>query len=170
MKAGLDYFKSRKYAYFLTFFNANNADSEIMLRPKFTFSMRRSLCYRLFLSAFAGIYYPFWLTGCEFIHKSLLEKYTGSYCYNKYVSACLFLYISKSLLLFCSYLKIYTFKCAAFNYKHVRGRAVKCRNCPMFCNGSWVQSSATSTFFFPFFSLVSLKMLVYILLQALRFI
>ena len=46
----------------------------------------------------------------------------------------------------------------------------KSRNCPVFCNGSWVQSSARSTFFLSFFSLVSLKMLVYILLQALRFI
>ena len=33
--------------------------------------------------------------------------------------------ISKGLLLFCSYLKIYSFKCAARNKKHPRGRAVK---------------------------------------------
>ena len=74
--------------------------------------------------------------------------------------ACLFLYISKSLLLFCSYLKIYTFKCAAFKHKHLRGRAVKCRNCPMFCNGSWVQFSAAATFFFPFFLSASLYIIV----------
>ena len=104
----------------------------------------------LVLSAFAGIYYLIWLTGCEFIHKSLLEKYTGSYFYNKCVSACLLLYISKSLLLFCLYLKYIVL--SALQYKHLRGRAVKSRNCSMFCNGSWVQSSATSTFFFPFFS------------------
>ena len=36
MKAGLDYFRSSKYACFLTFYSTNNADAEIMLRPKFT--------------------------------------------------------------------------------------------------------------------------------------
>ena len=56
MKAGLDYLRSRRYAYLLTFYSANNADAEIMLRPKFTFSKRCSSCYRKFLSAFAGIY------------------------------------------------------------------------------------------------------------------
>ena len=83
MKAGLDYFKSRKYAYFLTFFYVNNANSEIMLRPKFTYQYETLVVLPLFfLSAFAGIYYLFWLTGCEFIHKPLLEKYMGSYFYN----------------------------------------------------------------------------------------
>ena len=38
MKAGIDYFRSRRYAYFLTFYSANNAIAEIVLRPKFTFS------------------------------------------------------------------------------------------------------------------------------------
>ena len=117
----------------------------------------------------AGIYYRFWLTGCKFIHKSLLEKYTwSSFTINE--SACLFLYISKSLLLFCSYLKIYRFKCAAFKYKHLRGRAVKSRKSSCVLQG--VQGSILSdvNFFFSFFSHVSLKMLVYILLQALRLI
>ena len=77
MKAGLDYLRSRKYAYFLTSFSANNADAEIMLRLKLSFSERRSSCYRSFLSDLAGIYYRFWLTGCEFIHKSLLENTRG---------------------------------------------------------------------------------------------
>ena len=82
-----------------------------------------------------------------------------------------FLYISKSLLLFCSYLKIYSFKCAAFKYKRLRGRAVKSRKSPCVMQG--VQGSILSDvifFFLSFFSHVSLKMLVYILLQALRLI
>ena len=81
------------------------------------------------------------------------------------------MYISKSLLLFCSYLKIYSFECAAFYYKHLRGRAVKSRKSSCFLQG--VQGSILSDvnfFSFLFFSHVSHKMLVYILLQALRFI
>ena len=41
MKAGLDYLEA-----ILSFYSANNADAEIILRPKFTFSKRRSSCNR----------------------------------------------------------------------------------------------------------------------------
>ena len=85
------------------------------------------------------------------------------------MSACLVLCISKSLLLFSSYLKGHSFKWAAFKYKHLRGRAVKSRK--SLCVLQGVQGSILSVnFFLSFFSHISLKMLVYILLQALRFI
>ena len=63
----------------------------------------------LYLSDFTGIYYRFWLTGCEFIHKSLLEKYTGHIFTVNECHLVYFLYISKSQLLFCSYLKLILF-------------------------------------------------------------
>ena len=74
------------------------------------------------------------------------------------MSACLFLYISKSLFLFCSYLKIYTFKCAArFFCKHLPGLAVKSVNNIYVLQrvlGSVL--SEVDFFFFPFFSRFSL--------------
>ena len=96
-KSRADYIRSRKYAYFLTSFSVNNADAKIMLHPKLSFSKRRSSCYRYFLSDFTGIYYRFWLTGCEFIHKSLLEKYRGH----------IFTIIECQLVYFCIFLKAY---------------------------------------------------------------
>ena len=104
--------------------------------------------------------------GCEFFHKSLLEKYTGSYFYNYCVSACLILYISKSLLLFCWYLKIYTFKCAACNHKHLQ----EVQDLSYVLQRVLGSILSDVNFFLSFFTLVSLKMLVYILLQDLRFV
>ena len=78
MKAGLDYFRSRKYVYFLTFYSANNTDAEIMLRPNIHSVRDARRATVSFLSAFAGIYYRFWLTGCEFIHKSLNHYYKNT--------------------------------------------------------------------------------------------
>ena len=86
---------------------------QIMLRLKITFSKRRSSCYRYVLSAFAGIYYRFWLTGSEFIHKSLLEKihrvifFTNDECHFVY-----FIYFYKPIVVLFVF-EIFSFKCVA---------------------------------------------------------
>ena len=119
MKVGLDYFRSRKYAYFLTFFSVNNADAEIMLLRNL-----HSVRDARRLSAFAGIYYRLWLPGCELIHKSPLEKYrVGGGIFLQLMSvSCRFL---KAYCCLVRIKNIYSFKCAAFNVKHLRGRTVK---------------------------------------------
>ena len=97
MKAGLDYFGSRQYAYFLTIFSANNADSRNNVTSEIYIQYETLVVLQLFLSAFAGIYYLFWLTGCEFIHKSPLEKYTGH----------IFTINVRQLVYFCIFLKAF---------------------------------------------------------------
>ena len=72
------------------------------------------------------------------------------------MSASLFLCIFKSLLLFCSYLKIYSFNYIASCYYINVAVRLSSQFSPLFCKGSWVQSSPTSFFFLSLFSRFSL--------------
>ena len=96
---------------------------------------------------------PFLVNGCKFIHKSLLEKYTGSYFT---INECQLVYFCIFLKAYCCFVRIEKYiVLSALHliisiYMAVRLSSGKV---PVFCKGSRVQSSATSTIFsFLFFS------------------
>ena len=92
------------------------------------------------------------------------------------INECQLVYFCIFLKAYCCFVRIqkYSFMCAATEIKHLRGRTVKSKNISYILQGVLGSILSDVNFFsflfFTLFSLIPLKVLVYILLQALRFI